>query len=239
MCNKDESICVSVNEASKAKLLKQPEANDLEVSASKVDVQQDYFGASQDMASCLKSQHSAEETHMTSQDLNREAQFKYKNLFFSQALDIKQAGKLTDFSVKTESTEMMGSVQSSKIQHVLRKYDFQMNTSLALADFDEKIFTKLIVISPKYVLVNQMKGAIEVAQLNTQHMPLACVLMESGDRREWVWTDYNRDSLISVRKSGFDQEDSYEAASSDDGSESEDQAEQSEHKIEEESSRQL
>jgi len=38
-----------------------------------------------------------------------------------------------------------------------------MNVSLELADFEEKIFTKLIVISPKYVLVNQMTGSIEVA----------------------------------------------------------------------------
>ena len=42
-----------------------------------------------------------------------------------------------------------------------------MNVSLELADFDEKIFTKVIVISPKYVLVNHMKGPIEVAQINT------------------------------------------------------------------------
>lgn len=32
-----------------------------------------------------------------------------------------------------------------------------------MADFEEKIFTKLIVISPQYVLVNHMKSPIEVA----------------------------------------------------------------------------
>ena len=29
--------------------------------------------------------------------------------------------------------------------------------------------------------------------------------MESGDRREWVWSDYNQENLISVRKAGFDE----------------------------------
>lgn len=31
---------------------------------------------------------------------------KGKNIFFSQSLDIKQAGKLTDFHVKTDQAEM-------------------------------------------------------------------------------------------------------------------------------------
>lgn len=38
----------------------------------------------------------------------REAHFsKDKNLFFSPGLNIKQAGELTDFTIRTESTEQM------------------------------------------------------------------------------------------------------------------------------------
>lgn len=95
-----------------------------------------------------------------------------------------------------------------------------MNVALEMADFEEKIFTKVIVISPKYVLVNQMKGAIEVAQINTQHLPSGSTRMEHGDRREWVWNDYSKASLICVRKSGFDDEDSFIGSSSGDDKDS-------------------
>ena len=49
------------------------------------------------------------------------------------------------------------------------KYDFSMNTSLVMADYEDFIFTKMIVASPKYVLVNHMKSPLEVAQINTEH----------------------------------------------------------------------
>ena len=42
-----------------------------------------------------------------------------------------------------------------------------MSNSLQLADPEDFIFTKVILISPKYVLVNQMKAPIEVAQVET------------------------------------------------------------------------
>ena len=55
------------------------------------------------------------------------------------------------------------------------KYDFSMSSALALADPEDFIYTKMIVISPKYVVVNQMKGALEIAQihqllLDTDHL---------------------------------------------------------------------
>ena len=43
------------------------------------------------------------------------------------------------------------------------KYDFSMSNTLAITDAEDFIFTKMIVISPRYVLVNQMKAPIEVA----------------------------------------------------------------------------
>ena len=96
---------------------------------------------------------------------------KGKNIFFSPSLDIKQAGKLTEFNVKTEQMELFVQKQR-KMQQRLQKYDFSMSTSLVMADADDFIFTKLIVVSPKYVLVNQMKAPIEVAQLNCEETPL-------------------------------------------------------------------
>ena len=88
----------------------------------------------------------------------------------------------------------------NRVRQLHRRYDFAMNTSLVEADADDFIFTKIIVISPKYVLVNSMKSRLEVAQINTQHSSQACMLMEVGERREWVWHDSAKDYLISVRK---------------------------------------
>ena len=45
--------------------------------------------------------------------------------------------------------------------------------------------------------------------------------MKSGDRREWFWSDYNQENLISIRKAGFE-EDSSMVQSSSEYSESED-----------------
>ena len=46
--------------------------------------------------------------------------------------------------------------------------------------------------------------------------------MESGDRKEWFWSDYNQERLISVRKTGYD-EDSYMMQSSSEHSASDDE----------------
>lgn len=69
-----------------------------------------------------------------------------------------------------------------------------------MADPEDFIFTKMVVVSPKYVLVNQMKTAIEVAQVYNEEEGRN--VMEVGDRKEWYWQDYTKDCLISVRKMG-------------------------------------
>ena len=81
-----------------------------------------------------------------------------------------------------------------------------MNTSLHLADvtdYDSFIFTKIIVVSPKYVFVNHMKAPIEVAQLHTESTQSGRQLMEVNDRIEWFWQDCTKESLVCVRKIGY------------------------------------
>ena len=127
---------------------------------------------------------------------------KGKNIFFSPQLEIKQAGKLTDFHVRTEQMQLLQFMQRKTQQQHQQKYDFSMSTSLVMADADDFIFTKLIVVSPKYVLVNQMKAPIEVAQIYTEEQPLGRQVMDVGDRKEWVWSDFSKENLICVRKMG-------------------------------------
>ena len=49
-----------------------------------------------------------------------------------------------------------------------------------------------------------MKAPIEVAQAQTEDISMSKIVMEVGDRKEWVWTDYNQDHLlICLRKMGY------------------------------------
>ena len=135
---------------------------------SAVNVRTDYFGmaATNDVGS--RSNIVMDSMSSTIMDDGRNAA--RKNFFYSNPLDIKQAGKLTDFHVKTEQAEMVA-MRQRKLSHLHRKYDFSMSTSLVLADPDDFIFTKIIMISPKYVFVNHMKTSVEVAQVYTEDTP--------------------------------------------------------------------
>ena len=87
-----------------------------------------------------------------------------------------------------------------------KKYEFSMNNSLHIADikdYDDLIVTKIIVVSPKYVFVNQMRSSIEVAQLHTEYVESCVQVMEVGDSKEWIWPDCNKESLVCVRKVGW------------------------------------
>ena len=57
----------------------------------------------------------------------------------------------------------------------------------------------MVLLSPKYVLVNQMKTPIEVAQIGTISESYAKKLM-IGDKREWYWQDNLQEDLVMVRK---------------------------------------
>jgi len=99
-----------------------------------------------------------------------------------------------------------------------------MNCTVVQADAN--VLTKIIVISPKYVLVNQMKSSIEVAQINTQYSETGRIFMDVGDRREWVWSDTSKESLICVRRTGFE-DNSYIYGSSEDEDDDDDNEEDS------------
>ena len=96
----------------------------------------------------------------------------------------------------------MIAMRQRKLSHLHRKYDFSMSTSLQMADPEDFIFTKIIMISPKYVLVNHMKSPLEVAQIYTEDTVSGKQLMQVGDRKEWVWPDYTKENLIVIRKMG-------------------------------------
>ena len=155
MCNKDMNICVSVKEPHREQQLNSSlPGEDERREPSMPHLQQDYFGQKADARISQGSNANGEGDY----ELR-----KAKTIYYSPALDIKQAGKLTDFAVRTESAELQRARRQQKLQQRQIRYDFSMSNTLALADAEDFIFTKIIVVSPRYVLVNQMGSPIEVA----------------------------------------------------------------------------
>ena len=121
------------------------------------------------------------------------------NKFFSNPQDIKQAGKVVDFSIQSQTVETLKRRGEKAPRALSKKYDFVLSTSLQLADAQQTIYTKMVLMSPKYVLVNMMKGPIEVAQVNTQTNNYSKRL-NINDKREWYWQDYTQKDQLIVRK---------------------------------------
>ena len=92
-----------------------------------------------------------------------------------------------------------------------------MSTSLAVADQEDSIYTKMVVISPKFVLVNHMKTCIEVAQVDTKAMPYNKQL-NPKEQKEWFWQDHNKEKLLIVRKRGYSEYSNMSSSSGSDGS---------------------
>ena len=60
----------------------------------------------------------------------------------------------------------------------------------------------MLVIAPKYVVVNHMKTAVEVAQIETVSIPYNKQL-KPGEQKEWFWQDHTKDKFLVVRKLGY------------------------------------
>ena len=54
--------------------------------------------------------------------------------FFSNPLDIKQAGKQVDFSISTQTVESLKRRGEKAARQLNKKYDYVLSTSLSLAD---------------------------------------------------------------------------------------------------------
>lgn len=72
---------------------------------------------------------------------------------------------------------------------------------MSLVSESEFIYTKIVSIQPKIVMVNKLNRALNIAQAgNESHYEV----LESGERKEWVWQDSNLDELITIKKESED-----------------------------------
>mmetsp|Transcript_2420 Transcript_2420/g.3021 ORF Transcript_2420/g.3021 Transcript_2420/m.3021 type:complete len:131 (+) Transcript_2420:1642-2034(+) len=107
--------------------------------------------------------------------------------FFSESLKINTVGVSKKFAILTNYTPLLRNAKEGQVKMEQKKYEFVLSTSLSLTNYHDNIYTKMIHIVPRYVLVNHMKSPLEISQVGCKH---TYVTLESGMRKEWCWLDH-------------------------------------------------
>ena len=130
--------------------------------------------------------------------------------FYSDALEVKQTGIVQDFQISTSNVSKINITRTRAIERstnrvektlnsVDQKFNFAISAHLHLCDVSDSIYTKVISISPKYVLVNQAQCALEISQKNCED--IFSKHLAQGQRMEWNWqNNIENDHLIVIRK---------------------------------------
>ncbi len=86
-----------------------------------------------------------------------------------------------------------------------RLYEFSFKTSINLIIENEYIYSKVVTIAPKYVLINMIPAPIQVVQSDFfQHVDA----LAPNERKPFYWFSRNHDKLICVREvEGGDRDD--------------------------------
>jgi len=119
----------------------------------------------------------------------------------STSIEIATAGEV-EFSILTQHLQMAKKSKHKTEQKDTfhnRKYDLVATTTLSLSDYQDSVYTMVVLISPKYVIVNNLKSVLEVAQVGHLDTQSPSMMMESGDKLEWYWPDSTSAELIKVK----------------------------------------
>ena len=81
-----------------------------------------------------------------------------------------------------------------------KKIDFVYKTYMSLISEHESIYTKIVCIAPKFVLVNKLKARVSIAQVGGDNIPQE--ILEIGDRKEWYWNDSHEQQKIVLKIEG-------------------------------------
>jgi Rps23 Pro-64 3,4-dihydroxylase Tpa1-like proline 4-hydroxylase len=108
---------------------------------------------------------------------------------FSRKLRTKQIGHKEDFNIQVRN----------EFTNITSQYDFVYSVSLAQVEKEVKssdLFTKLIKIFPKFVLVNKFEATIKYRQyLNEEDDRI----LESKERAILYWPNNNFQFLLSIK----------------------------------------
>jgi len=75
---------------------------------------------------------------------------------------------------------------------------------MSLISEHESIYSKIVCIGPKYVLVNKLNTRLQITQVGVEDQ---IEVLESGDRKEWYWPDTHQQQKILMRlenENGFE-----------------------------------
>mmetsp|Transcript_38812 Transcript_38812/g.28113 ORF Transcript_38812/g.28113 Transcript_38812/m.28113 type:complete len:160 (-) Transcript_38812:242-721(-) len=112
---------------------------------------------------------------------------------------INTVGVSKTFTIQTNYTPLLrGNRDSQTPKAELKKYEYSMTTSLSLSNYHDSIYTKMITIVPKYVLVNHMKSPLEVSQVGCK---ANYITIEPKMKREWCWFNHTQPEKIIIKKS--------------------------------------
>jgi len=123
---------------------------------------------------------------------------------FSKALKIKTAGVKEEFCISQAVQGRTDSVNDREFKLRYKKYDFVFNTYLSLAIEDDFLYTKIVQVAPKFVVVNKMRTQIWISQEGCEHFFKD--VLNPNDRKEWVWPSSLQPERMVVKKPDYNPE---------------------------------
>ena len=84
------------------------------------------------------------------------------------------------------------------------RFDFICTPNLYLSNYEDGIYSKVVQLTPKYVICNMTKTCLEITQVdNIQSMNEFNRIWEANEKKEWYWPvgNINEENLkITFRK---------------------------------------
>lgn len=67
---------------------------------------------------------------------------------------------------------------------------------MSLVSDQESVYTKIVSIAPKYIIVNKSPRKLCIAQTGNEYL---FDTLDSGDRREWYWPESANDHKLVIK----------------------------------------
>lgn len=101
--------------------------------------------------------------------------------------------------VATVGTEDLIEFQGEELDGIRKKYQFSYSVSLAKVLDSELVFSKIVLIVPRYILINNMTEDILVKQYHCRHSEF---LLEKNSRVPFHWPNAEMPEMIRIRVFG-------------------------------------
>jgi hypothetical protein len=98
--------------------------------------------------------------------------------------------------------------QAILLNNQYQLHEFVINNSLSCLCEEAQIFTSLVKVAPRYILINKCTRPLAFQQYNTDQQ----FLLPVGERKDWYWHHNEESCLITVaaRESEIDLDDNWD-----------------------------